>query len=415
MPYVWNSTDLRYECTDCGQGFSEEYQADSHTEYGWCDECDSYVCTTHSMNGTHDCYSTASRTAAPSAHESPLSYSYKPVPEFRGNGWHVGLELEVSASSGYGANVAPIYEWARNQPQGAGLFYCKEDSSVRGFEIVTHPMSPEFFRSFDWEGFFDMLNRTYPTPRRRSGETESREHGLHVHVERSAFSRRVELARWSYLINRCPADTWQRIARRNPSSWGGQSQNPVTGMLAMRYPNYLTQKNRWRLREPAKPTTIRWPREHRPNIHLTNPNASMFACVCGNDYCNEFDERFREGDRRLRDYRRAYQAWQSGIVPFTWSSLPRYSAINHAPDATCEVRSFRSTRDPFTLRQSVGTVVASVDYATDMQQWHKGSSYMSLVNWDAFADWCRTHETHSEVYATVAGMTIPSENNGEDN
>lgn len=114
-------------------------------------------------------------------------YSYKPVPDFHGVGpLFVGLELEIEAGDARGDNdslASGVIE------SFGGLVYCKRDSSLNdGFEIVTHPMSPDYFRGLAvLERVLDDLAA--------SGCTSWKGHtcGLHVHMTRSAFRSPIHL------------------------------------------------------------------------------------------------------------------------------------------------------------------------------------------------------------------------------
>ena len=117
------------------------------------------------------------------------NWSHKPRPLFRGTGpLHFGLELEVTFGSAIpGARCA---EWFLRD-----LGYLKHDSSVEGFEIVTHPMSyPWFSRNFP----FEML----PELARNGGVILPRNNGLHVHVSRAGFSGASLAYRWMMFMYR---------------------------------------------------------------------------------------------------------------------------------------------------------------------------------------------------------------------
>lgn len=121
------------------------------------------------------------------------AWSYKPDPIFFGDGpLFLGLELEVSfdrysSDEVYGSRCA---SWFLRD-----LGYLKRDGSVEGFEIVTHPMSYEWFT----ENFpFQML----PDLSRQNGYIDISTNGLHVHVSRAGFGGAAHAYRWMKLLYR---------------------------------------------------------------------------------------------------------------------------------------------------------------------------------------------------------------------
>jgi hypothetical protein len=143
-------------------------------------------------------------------HPAIHNWSHKPEPLFRGTGpLYFGLELEVSFyEETPGARCA---QWFLRD-----LGYLKHDSSVEGFEIVTHPMSyPWFMRNFP----FEMLERLSDAGGRIAISTN----GLHVHVSRAGFSGASHAYRWMKLLYR-NAGQVERIAGRH-SRWATFDRN----------------------------------------------------------------------------------------------------------------------------------------------------------------------------------------------
>lgn len=175
----------------------------SEEEHVYCDTCDMYNCgRLHSIHG----------------------YGYKPRPVWLGGTrqpYYLGFELEVS-SNNERVDAQRILEWA-NANMGENSLYCKEDGSVQGFEIVSHPMTPEFFEAIDWRSFF-------ATVRENDSDStyEPRGHGLHVHVSRTAFHNHLTLARWVYLWNaRFNRQTAVQLCRRQSDEWAAFRDNDV--------------------------------------------------------------------------------------------------------------------------------------------------------------------------------------------
>lgn len=145
------------ECTQCGNYInttSEEYY---YNEYGdpICENC------RHDERRAIQCY------------------SYKPEPIFFGgqpskNKLFFGLEIEVEGDREYARNVKEISE----------IFYCKDDGSINGFEIVTHPLS------YNWimenKHIFKKLS-SFLISKGFTGHNNGR-CGIHIHVSKKSIS-----------------------------------------------------------------------------------------------------------------------------------------------------------------------------------------------------------------------------------
>lgn len=131
-------------------------------------------------------------------------YDYTPEPVFHGEGpVYLGLELEVTTGRGSNDAAQIAYDHL------ADLGYLKSDSSVNGFECVTHPMSHEYTReSFPWKMLEDL----------ESVGCNGNNAGIHVHVSRDGFSGPSHIYRWMKLIYRNP-DAVRAIARRWSDDW----------------------------------------------------------------------------------------------------------------------------------------------------------------------------------------------------
>jgi hypothetical protein len=107
--------------------------------------------------------------------------SYKPRPEFKGTtptNLYIGMELETEVKT-YEQSRADIAKYLTTP----GLIYCKYDGSlVHGIEIVTHPMSFEYFTKdfIPYLKMFDGLDVEVCSSAERSG--------MHFHVSRNAFT-----------------------------------------------------------------------------------------------------------------------------------------------------------------------------------------------------------------------------------
>lgn len=218
---------------DCGRDEEE------HNNY--CEHCDRYDCgRNHVIN----------------------SYSFKPRPKWLGgteSPYYLGFELEVT-SYDEGNDAQRVKDWT-DANIGKDSVYLKEDGSVDGFEIVSHPMTPEFFESVDWRAFMSVVRQNDSGDR----SYEPSGHGLHVHVSRTAFPNTLTLARWIYLWN---AQRNRRTAidlcRRESSNWAMFRDNDI---------RQLARVGRSKRREALDgwPNSVFYPNFERYSlINLTN-------------------------------------------------------------------------------------------------------------------------------------------------
>jgi len=190
-------------------------------EHVYCDECNQYDC---GVDGEHEYCDHCDRYDCGRNH-SIRNYSYKPMPKWLGGSdapYYLGFELEVT-SYNENTDADRIIDWADDNI-GRGSIYCKEDGSVEGFEIVSHPMTPEFFESVDWRGFMATVRQNDSGDR----SYEPTNHGLHVHVSRTAFPNTLTLARWIYLWNaRQNRRTAIDLCRRESNNWAAFRDSDV--------------------------------------------------------------------------------------------------------------------------------------------------------------------------------------------
>lgn len=352
-------------CVDCGETFDDTYEWGRHSEfqnhYTTCAQisCQEHYCSEQSecpyCNGNgfpdeddEDDYEYNGRTGI-------YSYDYKPSPLWHGGRdkpYYLGFELEISAER---FDTRPISNWCDDNGH-EGMLYCKEDGSVDGFEIVSHPMTPEYFDSVNWASFFEMLEMNWPL----HGRDENIGHGLHVHVSRTAFQHTSTLARWSYLLNHYRDHTC-RVARRRDSNWARFTDYPVSALLP-----YEARSGR--------------------NGHWENGTEPL-PCVCGNCY----ERIWREESSPQRITRQ----FQTRVRP------ERYQAVNLTNDATVEIRVFRSTRKPEEFISSLHFVTATVDFVRTMQPWH---ATRLVTQWDTFTEYVSSHPVFSKESAVLAGV-----------
>ena len=360
-----------HECDDCGfTGCEDAYR--QHRCVIECMEC----CYEYSPSDYDECPNCADSRGYYEG-EAIYNYSYKPIPEFRGEGpFHLGFELEISTDR---MNALPIEEYMR-ESGSPGLLYCKEDSSVCGFEIVSHPMTPEWIAGFDWGAFFGFLNEEYPPG--RAGLEERDGHGLHVHISRTAFEGlpKSALARWNYLLQR-NRDQVERISRRS-SHWAVFGQYPVQECLPMAEP----------------PAALRRAYQEAHNAYIDARYSGGTA--------------LEEAERAWIDIRDRYHNWRPTKYRQQWNKAQarsgHSSAVNMSPSETIEVRVGRSTRKPDDFLASVMLVGASADYVRAMhptwrdplQPWH---ATRNATRWSSFVEFCESSDLYSPYAARFAG------------
>lgn len=194
------------QCETCGDVWI------ALVSYSECEECYACECGEH---GCDDCYPYGCDCGDCSMSEYMHDYGYKPPPQFFfdavGNysdtaepgTVFLGMELEISTNS--------IHQGAELVTNAVtdDLIYCKDDGSVDGFEMVTHPMTLEAARSLlPWQELRQLRQQG------ASGEPN----GIHVHVSRSAFDSEAHVFKWMKLIYR-NEEAVIRIARRKSNDW----------------------------------------------------------------------------------------------------------------------------------------------------------------------------------------------------
>jgi hypothetical protein len=197
------------QCEDCHQPTRETtYVADEEicqscldSNYSYCDQCDAYY-----ASSDWECSTCQDARTSEHIHD----YSYRPAPNFLGRGpTYLGWELELSIPPEYIRDCADIAQDMLGYQEEVG--YLKEDSSITGFEMVTHPMSYTYaMRHFPWRLLREL--------RDNGADGDSGEAGLHVHVSRAGFTNPSHIYRWLQFFYR-NAEEIQRLARRDSREW----------------------------------------------------------------------------------------------------------------------------------------------------------------------------------------------------
>jgi hypothetical protein len=123
-----------------------------------------------------------------------------------------GIEVEVEAGS---RNYGEASEYAY-QLEGMDLAYLKHDGSLNnGFELVTHPMSHDFYKN-QAEDLFRVLNGLRETYQVRSWGTGTC--GVHIHISRTGFNGGAHMHRFLNLVYSNQA-FYEALAGRSSSRW----------------------------------------------------------------------------------------------------------------------------------------------------------------------------------------------------
>lgn len=205
------------DCDSCGETFDQMTES-----YYYCDYCGDRTCANcgpcDEMTNDDDYYD---------RHYGVHSWDYKPSPYMPKGNYPteplMGVELEVGGRTRDISGVVTDID-----PEESHL-YMKEDGSISGVEIVTHPMTLAWSRTFP---FNDLLRGL----RNECCHVDDG-YGLHVHVSRSAFRRAGKRSAphqmaWLMFMYR-NARELQLLARRQESRWAA-FKTPRPGELRLK-------------------------------------------------------------------------------------------------------------------------------------------------------------------------------------
>lgn len=182
------------------------------------------------------------------------SYGYKPHPKFHDvnsnryqrNKLYLGVELEM----GGGSNNTIVNNFCNHHAGKA--FYFKSDCSISGYgcEVVTHPCTIDYHRSF--ESGWKQLLKDAEEATLHSGLNYNT--GIHVHLNKSFFNEK-DFKKIDMFINFYRA-LWEKIANRNN--------------------NHYAQYNNKRHTEWGYSNT------RYSSVNFTNSNTVEIRIFCGN-------------------------------------------------------------------------------------------------------------------------------------
>ena len=191
------TTDSNYYIEDRGTYWCQSCTENNTT---YCEDCDTY-----NESGCDSCTSTRI------IHD----YSYRPDPIFhstdKGERLFFGMEIEMEVPRSYGDASQYAY-----QLEALDLAYLKHDGSLEnGFELVTHPMSHDFYKN-EADELFRVIEGLRSTYQVKSWST--RTCGLHIHISRTGFNGGAHMHRFLNLIY-SNAELYSALAGRSSDRW----------------------------------------------------------------------------------------------------------------------------------------------------------------------------------------------------
>jgi len=188
--------------------------------WGYCTECGVYVAADVAAAAT---IAALNRFRAGADRQQRArrihNYSYKPDPRFFGTDrrqpstLYFGIEHEFEVEKKM--HPESFMELVEKQDK-AGLLYGKSDGSLKhGVELVSHPMTFEYFQEKYPAGVADLIAK--------HGQIEwdgRRQCGVHIHMSRDAFGKPYHLYKFLHFIYSEPALV-QKIAGREGCVIGG--------------------------------------------------------------------------------------------------------------------------------------------------------------------------------------------------
>jgi hypothetical protein len=195
-----------YRCDNCGEDFCCD------ADYSWCEDCERYTCP--------DCSGCECGEYSGSVHQWDWKpHRYKPKGLWRDGQALLGLELEVGMSA---SQIVPAVQAVDDCEEH---LYMKQDGSICGVEIVSHPATLDWSRDYPYGEMLRIL--------RNNGCHVDDGYGLHVHVSRNAFRSQSSAAAhqmsWLMFLYR-NTDALEHLARRTSERWAS-FKKPLQGEL----------------------------------------------------------------------------------------------------------------------------------------------------------------------------------------
>lgn len=260
----------------------------------YCDGCDGYY-----ADGCDSCNDEEVQPRV--VHD----YSYRPDAIFhstdKNERLYFGIEIEVEVRG----DMAATAEYA-NQLEGMELAYLKHDGSLNcGFEVVTHPMSHDFYKN-EAQDFWTVIEGLRTDYKVKSWDTKTC--GLHIHVSRTGFDGGPHMHRFLNLIY-SNQELYEALAGRSSDQW------------------------------------------------------AKFSDIIRRDYARDI-----EGNRVVDEYNDYILKTTRSFMrklDINYGS-DRYSAVNTLNRETLEIRIFRGTVNGSTIKAHLDLAHASVEYTRVM-------------------------------------------------
>ena len=205
-----------YYCESCSEYNSQGNNYITDRQESWCEGCTQDVyycedCDEWNADGCDSCSDSTDDEGNRIIHD----YSYRPDAIFHSTDKEerlfFGLEIEVEARN----SLADASRYAHSL-EALDLAYLKHDGSLNcGFEVVTHPMSHDFFKNQASE-FFDVIEGLRTQHRVKSWDTSTC--GLHIHISRTGFSSGSHMHRFLNLIY-SNQEFYSTLAGRSSTQW----------------------------------------------------------------------------------------------------------------------------------------------------------------------------------------------------
>ena len=132
---------------------------------------------------------------------------------------YFGLEIELS-----GKTTCEDEEDAKKllEKLPENEFYAIHDGSIRGVEIVSHPMSYKHIQTIDWGSFFQLAKEL---------KYDNKDHcaGLHIHISKDWFGghQSETLTKIVYLVYKYKYRITEEIADREPNDYCGYDHSVI--------------------------------------------------------------------------------------------------------------------------------------------------------------------------------------------
>lgn len=311
----------------------------------WCESCldRAYYC-----EGCDGYYADGCDNGCDDDEDEPRvihDYSYRPDAIFHSTNkderLYFGIEIEVEARGNLGdaANYA-------HRLEGMELAYLKHDGSLQcGFEVVTHPMSHDFYKN-QAQDFWTVIEGLRTDYKVKSWDTKTC--GLHIHVSRTGFTNGSHMHRFLNLVY-SNQELYEALAGRSSDQW------------------------------------------------------AKFSDIIRTDYARDI-----EGNRIVDEYN-SYSIKTTRSFMRKLNSdygSDRYSAVNTLNRETLEMRIFRGTVNSNTIKAHLDLAHASVEYTRVMSVPQVRDGALSPSN---FVAYIKANEAlYPELVARLAKIWNPT-------